>query len=146
MSTINVDAETQARMVRMYVHEGGTLRSVAEATFWSQTQVRRVLLANGVQLRARGAASLMARGRQISNDEVLRRTSLYARGLSLQEVANVCGVTLTAVHNTLKREGVPRRTLDDAQRLAYERGRRVPAIDAMQAGRRAARATARETT
>lgn len=111
---LQVSHDEQAEMVRLYAR-GGTLASVALATFWSKTEVRRVLLANGVQLRAHG----LGRSRPgISPDEALRRTQLYGRGLSIQEVADVCGVHRSAILATLKREGVRMRPQGVNQRWA----------------------------
>ena len=99
-SRLFVPPDEQAEIVRLY-RRGGTLKSVAADTFWSKTEVRRVLLANGVQLRPRGTY-----GPKISSDEALRRTQLYGRGLSIDEVAAACGVSRVAITQTLKREGV----------------------------------------
>jgi hypothetical protein len=97
--------DEQAVIVHLYEHKGGTLKSIARDTFWSQSQVRRVLLANGVQLRQQGGHF----GPKISTEEALRRTQLYGRGLSIDEVAEACGVTSEAIRQTLVREGVMRR-------------------------------------
>jgi len=108
--------------VRLYVHGRLSMREIAAQTFWSQTQVRRVLIANGVRIRPQGLTGAAKRGRQVSVDERLKRTQLYGMGYSLSEVAAMCGVTQTAVVNTLKREGVPRRSVGDGLRSAYARG------------------------
>jgi AraC-like DNA-binding protein len=94
--------DEQDAIVRAYRHRGGTLASIARDTHWSKTQVRRVLLANGVQLRER----IGDHRPKISSDEALRRTELYGRGLSIADVAEACGVTCEAIRQTLKREGV----------------------------------------
>lgn len=91
----------QDKIVELYRH-GGTLRSVAAATFWSRSEVRRVLIANGVTPRSR----LGDFRPKITTEETLRRTQLYGRGLSIAEVAEVCGVNREAIRQTLKREGV----------------------------------------
>lgn len=99
--------DEQDAIVAAYRHKGGTLESIARDTHWSKTQVRRVLLANGVQLRER----LGDFRPKISTDESLRRAQLYGRGLTIAEVAATCGVTNEAIRQTLKREGVERRAV-----------------------------------
>jgi hypothetical protein len=96
-----VPRDEQDTIVRLY-RRGGTFASVARETYWSKSQVRRVLLANGVALRPPGGRP----GPKLSVEETLRRTQLYGRGLSIDEVAQVCGVTRVSIQQTLKREGV----------------------------------------
>ena len=123
VSRITVPSDVQADMVRMYVHGGLTYKQIGERTHWSSTQVRRVLLANGVTPRAREVVC----GRvQMSADEKLARAELYGRGYSLAEVADIRGCSVTSVVLTLERLGVKRRSVGDALRVAYARGTRQP--------------------
>lgn len=100
-----VPPEDQETIVRLYNRPRASVRSVAQETHWSQSTVLRVLRAHGVEMRPMGSAHP-----KITSDEQLRRAQLYGRGLSIEEVAEVCGVTYEAVRQTLVRLGVPRRS------------------------------------
>lgn len=112
----------QQRIIALY-EAGGTIRSVSEQTFWSQTSVHRVLVRHGIPRRPRHA---VCGRKRLSVDSELERTRLYGQGLSIAQVAEVVGVGATAVAFTLARAGVPRRSTSQALRIAYARGRRDP--------------------
>jgi hypothetical protein len=99
-----VPPDDQAAIVTLYADPRMSIRKVAARTHWSQTTVRRVLVANGVQLRGQGHS--MSR---LTVNEQLKRSELYGRGYSISEVAKMCGVTYEAVRTTLVRMDVPRR-------------------------------------
>lgn len=115
-----VTPDEQSEMLRLY-SRGWTLKRIAAATFWSPTEVGRVLKLNGVELRHRSVGH-----EQLSINEILARTQLYGRGYSLAEIAELRGCSPTSVVQSLKRAGVPRRSVSEGLRLAYQRGRRVP--------------------
>jgi lambda repressor-like predicted transcriptional regulator len=108
--------EIQDEVVRLYAR-GRTIRQIAAVTFYAPTTVRSVLQANNVKIRPRAGYPT----RKISNEEILRRCELYGRGLSLSEVAEVCGCAVSSVHETLKRAGTPRRSLSESNRLSRKR-------------------------
>lgn len=114
----------QEEMVRLYGRH--TIAEIAAITFWSHTEVHRVLTANGVRFRSQ----IPRRNPQITSEEVLRRCELYGRGYSLTEVAEMRGVTPTAIAHTLRRAGTPTRSPSEAQRLAHARGRRPAGVEA----------------
>jgi hypothetical protein len=115
------DADEQGAIVKRY-GRGDTLETIAADTFWSKSEVRRVLVLNGVIMRKPGRY-----GPKISRDEVLERIRLYESGLSLTEVAVARGVTHEAIRATLKREGVPlrRKGGNGAGRENLRRGRQL---------------------
>lgn len=114
-----VPLDEQPRMVELY-RKGHSMKRIAELTWWGETTVRRVLLANGVTLRPPGTGRPSSPS-HIDVDERLKRTALYGRGLSLEEVAAACGVTREAVRQTLLREGV---ALRGKTNLRWQRRRR----------------------
>jgi hypothetical protein len=116
---LRVPPEDQALIVETY-RRGLSLKRTSEATFWSQTVVRDVLLANDVQLRPPGTGRPRS-PQHITTEERLKRAQLYGRGLSLKEVAEACGVTYEAVRQTLVGLDVPRR---DKTNLRWARARR----------------------
>lgn len=115
---VRVSLDEQARIVALY-RKGHSLKRIAVLTWRGKTTVRRVLLANDVTLRppstGRPGSPLL------SIDEKLKRTALYGRGLSLEEVAAACGVSSEAVRQTLLREGVK---LRGPANLRWQRRRR----------------------
>lgn len=113
---LSVPLEEQAEIVRLYNRPRSSLRKVSAQTFWSQSVVRDVVIANGVALRPVGSSFP-----RISADERLKRAQLYGRGLSLEEVARACGVTREAVRRTLAELEVPMRPR--GSNLRWQRGR-----------------------
>lgn len=120
--------DEQLRIVALYERPRASFASVSAATFWSKTEVRRVLLAHGVELRKPGSAVLP---RKISVADELQRTQLYGQGHSIEEVAAIVGRHRTAVHESLKRAGVKLRpshvTLTSLRHRAASEARSAPA-------------------
>jgi hypothetical protein len=102
-----IPLDDQKRIIELY-QKGGSMMSVAKATYYGQTTVRNVLIRNGVQPRPRGAYRPWSPS-HISTEEKLKRCQLYGRGLSIDEVAEACGVTKHAIQETLRSEGVKMR-------------------------------------
>jgi predicted DNA-binding protein YlxM (UPF0122 family) len=61
---------------------------------------------------------------QLPADEEVSR--MYLAGLSSDEIAEEYGVAQNTVLNVLKRTNTPRRTLSEARKLSFEKGRQTP--------------------
>lgn len=118
----SVPLDDQQRIVELYNRPRASLRSVAAATNWSETTVLRVLRAHDVVMRPQGSSHPL-----LSTEEQLRRTQLYGRGLSLEEVAELSGVTREAIRQTLIRNGV---RIRGKANLRWTRQRRSDAREA----------------
>lgn len=117
-----VPAEDQERIIRLYA-KGWPMAAISREVFWSRTSIRAVLLSNGVRVRRQGGNIHP----QITVDEQLKRATLYGQGYSLSEVAELCGVHTSTVHDTLVRLGTPRRSRADGNRLRWQRIKSRPA-------------------
>ena len=96
-----VPLDVQVEMVRLYNRPRSSTAQVAAATYWSKTEVRRVLIANGVTMRPQGHSQ-----RRITVDEELERATLYGQGRSILEVAELVGRHHSAIAESLHRAGV----------------------------------------
>jgi AraC-like DNA-binding protein len=117
MSTI-VPPEDQDRIIGLY-KRGLTIRQVAQEVHWGPTTVQAVLQLNRHRVHIRPARGIF---RRITVEEELKRAQLYGRGLSIKEVADVCGVHHSAVRASLIRAGVAMRP--QGRNLRFDRSRR----------------------
>lgn len=116
--------EEDARIVELYVEHGHGIFPVAGMVGRSPDFVRKRLIANGVPRRKPGEYESWL----TLDYELLEKTAkLYARGFSSPQIARAMGCAETTVRYRLKRFGVERRTLSEAQMI---RGQRRFKVDA----------------
>jgi len=105
----NVDA---SRVCELYAAKA-TIQEIAAELNVSRHLVRRVLVREGVTIRSRERVF-------VAQSEM---TDLYAQGLSMREIAERCGCSLTTVFLRLEKAGVVRRSMGLAVSLGRARKR-----------------------
>jgi hypothetical protein len=102
-------------MARLYLDERLSIHEIARRTHWAVGSVHRALRADGVQMRPVG---VVLRPPNALPQGVLDRTvELYLSGLSEGEVAEQTGVAPTSVLNRLRKAGVERRSVGEANHI-----------------------------
>lgn len=95
-----MDSEA-ALMVEMYA-SGRSIRAIAKEVHWGPSAVRDRLLEAGVRLRRRGGSKP-----RLPHREFERTVFLYRQGLTMQQVGDELGVSLSTVHERLREAGEP---------------------------------------
>lgn len=109
------------------LYKGGlSLNDLAEATPYSASNCRNILVKHGIPLRPVGSGGGGYRKRKrLSDDEIQKTVQLYRDyKLSLDQVSRIFGVTPNAIRWRLRLAGVPVRTRSESSRIAWEKGRR----------------------
>lgn len=107
-------------IVHRYTERFESLSVIAAALHVAPMTVRRRLIEQGVRMRPQGGNVP-----ELPHYEYDRTVALYRTGMSHAGVAAVMGISESAVRGRLAYAGV-RRSRSEAQRLAYESGRRRP--------------------
>jgi DNA-binding CsgD family transcriptional regulator len=116
--------QMRARAVKLYL-DGASGPEVARQLQVHPRTVYGYLHAAGV-VRPRGAtAKAKGRLRGLHPDEVDRTIEAYQSGLSTYEVAELLGITHTAVNYRLRHAGVPIRARHESLRLRFARRARA---------------------
>jgi DNA-binding NarL/FixJ family response regulator len=126
-SLLAATVEQQAEIVRLY-KRGYSLQRIADEKFFARSSVRRVLIANGIAMRPQGGPHPAQR---LSAEDTLRTAELYGKGLSMAELAEVLGLSISAVHRRLHVIGVQIRKRGGDHRSNTARARRERMARAM---------------
>lgn len=119
-SLLSATAEEQAEIVRLY-KRGHSLQRISDEHYFARSSVRRVLVANGIAMRPQGGPHPAQR---LSAEETLKTAELYGKGLSMAELAEVLGLSISAVHRRLHVIGVKIRKRGGDHRSSTARARR----------------------
>lgn len=107
-------------IVEMYVEAGMSLSEIGAKTYSQKTTIKRYLIRRGVKLRPKGGSKSRLR-----HDEMEKIRILYwEHKRSTAEIAEILGLTPTAVLKKMMAGGIPRRSRSEALQLAFERGRK----------------------
>lgn len=101
------------QMIELY-QSGLSLKKVGEIVGKSVTTVKRRLEENGIPRRS-------SRGSPLKRNDPLTQqiVELYQLGLSCEKVGKIVKLSASAIRNRLEKEGVPRRSLSEAQRKYF---------------------------